>query len=443
MTARAGIARCRGRWATSPSAAAGGRRPAGHRAAWPLGTVLSPSWVGLPLLASRSRPAGASAAGTARWPTACSTRTSRRCATLSHAGAHLARGAGDAARPLAVARPRAARECAARRGPRCARRAAAARRSASAWSCSASRASSSSAIWTTSARSPTARPPGCCSSRSRCPRAIVAIAVARRACTACCGRGVRAALAPRAADATGPVREMLAESLGDRTREHRLLACRSRRPSSTSPAGASTCPKPSPAGRGPPSSATAGASRRSSTTPRSTPSPELVQAAAAGRRARDRQRAPEGRAAREGRGAARLAAAHRRGRRRRPARARARPPRRRPAAARRARPRAAPAQVPSSGRLAAPARRQHRRRTSPARWRSCASWPAASIPPSSPTAACFPRWRRSRSAAKVPVELDVDVGDRLPAPIEAAAYFIVAEALTNVAKYAVDAHGAP
>jgi signal transduction histidine kinase len=35
----------------------------------------------------------------------------------------------------------------------------------------------------------------------------------------------------------------------------------------------------------------------------------------------------------------------------------------------------------------------------------------------------------------VPVEIDVVVG-RLPAPVEATAYFIVAEALTNVAKYA-------
>jgi signal transduction histidine kinase len=39
--------------------------------------------------------------------------------------------------------------------------------------------------------------------------------------------------------------------------------------------------------------------------------------------------------------------------------------------------------------------------------------------------------------APIPVELEVAVGaERLPAPIEAAAYFVVAEALTNVAKYA-------
>jgi signal transduction histidine kinase len=36
----------------------------------------------------------------------------------------------------------------------------------------------------------------------------------------------------------------------------------------------------------------------------------------------------------------------------------------------------------------------------------------------------------------VPVEVLETPADRLPAPIEAAAYFVVAEALTNVAKYA-------
>jgi signal transduction histidine kinase len=38
--------------------------------------------------------------------------------------------------------------------------------------------------------------------------------------------------------------------------------------------------------------------------------------------------------------------------------------------------------------------------------------------------------------ATVPVEVLETPADRLPAPIEAAAYFVVAEALTNVAKYA-------
>jgi len=38
--------------------------------------------------------------------------------------------------------------------------------------------------------------------------------------------------------------------------------------------------------------------------------------------------------------------------------------------------------------------------------------------------------------APVPVELDVDVAVRPPAPVESAAYFVVAEALTNVARHA-------
>ena len=38
--------------------------------------------------------------------------------------------------------------------------------------------------------------------------------------------------------------------------------------------------------------------------------------------------------------------------------------------------------------------------------------------------------------APVPVTLDTDDGERLPAPVEVAAYFVVSEALTNVAKYA-------
>jgi PAS domain S-box-containing protein len=38
--------------------------------------------------------------------------------------------------------------------------------------------------------------------------------------------------------------------------------------------------------------------------------------------------------------------------------------------------------------------------------------------------------------APLPVELAVELGERLPPPVEAAAYYVVAEALTNVAKYA-------
>jgi signal transduction histidine kinase len=43
------------------------------------------------------------------------------------------------------------------------------------------------------------------------------------------------------------------------------------------------------------------------------------------------------------------------------------------------------------------------------------------------------------SRSPVPVEIDVS-GDRLPAAVEATAYFVVAEALTNVAKHAHAGH---
>jgi signal transduction histidine kinase len=38
--------------------------------------------------------------------------------------------------------------------------------------------------------------------------------------------------------------------------------------------------------------------------------------------------------------------------------------------------------------------------------------------------------------APMTIELDVPDGERLPEPVEAAAYYVVAEALANVAKYA-------
>jgi signal transduction histidine kinase len=40
------------------------------------------------------------------------------------------------------------------------------------------------------------------------------------------------------------------------------------------------------------------------------------------------------------------------------------------------------------------------------------------------------------SRASLPVELTVGLDQRLPEPVEAAAYYVVAEALTNAAKYA-------
>ena len=58
------------------------------------------------------------------------------------------------------------------------------------------------------------------------------------------------------------------------------------------------------------------------------------------------------------------------------------------------------------------------------------------IRPCSRTAGSTPHCRRSRPASPVPVALSVDVPMRPPASVEANAYFIVAEALTNVAKHA-------
>ena len=40
------------------------------------------------------------------------------------------------------------------------------------------------------------------------------------------------------------------------------------------------------------------------------------------------------------------------------------------------------------------------------------------------------------SRSRFPVDIDVTIGEQLPPPVAAAAYFVVAEALTNVAKYA-------
>src|SRR3954451_4422373 len=47
-----------------------------------------------------------------------------------------------------------------------------------------------------------------------------------------------------------------------------------------------------------------------------------------------------------------------------------------------------------------------------------------------------PAVRALADRAPVPVELDVQLEERLPDPVEAAAYYVVAEALTNVVKYA-------
>ena len=85
---------------------------------------------------------------------------------------------------------------------------------------------------------------------------------------------------------------------------------------------------------------------------------------------------------------------------------------------------------------------RRRRRSSPARarssrWRSrsCASSHAASIRRCSPTAASTPRSRASRPARRSRSS-STRVGRRLPEPIEAAAYYVVSEAVANVVKHA-------
>ena len=90
-----------------------------------------------------------------------------------------------------------------------------------------------------------------------------------------------------------------------------------------------------------------------------------------------------------------------------------------------------------------PARPRDARRSRPAsrparRWPSCATWCAASPRRSSSTAA----WSRRSSAiaGRCPVPTVVastlPPGERLPDAVERAAYFVVAEALANVAKHA-------
>ena len=60
----------------------------------------------------------------------------------------------------------------------------------------------------------------------------------------------------------------------------------------------------------------------------------------------------------------------------------------------------------------------------------------ASTPPSSlkRRLESGPQGARPRSA--VPVQLDIDVRQRLPEPVEVAAYYVAAEALANTAKHA-------
>ena len=75
------------------------------------------------------------------------------------------------------------------------------------------------------------------------------------------------------------------------------------------------------------------------------------------------------------------------------------------------------------------------RRPRPPSRRSATSC-AASTPSSSRTAASTPPCPPSSPARPIPVELTVDLPERPPAAVESAAYFVVSEALANIARHA-------
>ena len=79
--------------------------------------------------------------------------------------------------------------------------------------------------------------------------------------------------------------------------------------------------------------------------------------------------------------------------------------------------------------------RRRRATSSRSRSRSCASSPAACIRRCSSTGST-PRSTRSPPASPVPTIVDYEPAERLPEPVELAAYFVASEALANVAKYA-------
>ena len=290
---------------------------------------------------------------------------------------------------------------------------------------------------TTSARGRSARRSGSC-----CCALALPAGGARRSPTldALGTRAVRARRArcwrPRAAP-SGPVREMLAESLGDRSvaiaywlPDRERFVDEAGRPVDAARARARGA-------RGRRSSATGAASRRSSTTPRWTPAPSssrpprrpsslaidnerlkadlrarveelrvsrlrIVEAADDARRRIERD-LHDGAQQQLVALALDLRAAARRG-----------------------------SATPRPGRWSTGSRSG-----SPPRSPSCASSPAASTRRSSPTAAWRRRSTRSPTALAGPGRRATSRStSACAAPVEAAAYFVVAEALTNVARYA-------
>ena len=155
-----------------------------------------------------------------------------------------------------------------------------------------------------------------------------------------------------------------------------------------------------------------------------------------GRRDRARERAPAGRSARAAQRPAGLARTDRRSRRHGAPQARARPPRRRAAAARLALdPAAAGRRQAAAGRpeTRAAGHRPRRAEASLEELRGIAQ----GIHPAVLSDHGLPVALESLAArAPVRVALDVALDERLPQQIEVAAYYLVAEGLTNVAKYA-------
>ena len=133
-------------------------------------------------------------------------------------------------------------------------------------------------------------------------------------------------------------------------------------------------------------------------------------------------------------GAARLARAARRGRRRGAAADPAQPPRRRAAAAHRGAAHPRPARA--SRRRSATRCSSSRSTSSPPGCRRSASSRAGCTRRCSPSAGSSPALEALALRAPVPVELAAVPDRRLPEPVEAAAYYVVAEALANVHKHA-------
>ena len=75
-------------------------------------------------------------------------------------------------------------------------------------------------------------------------------------------------------------------------------------------------------------------------------------------------------------------------------------------------------------------------KSSPRRWRSCATSRAASTRRSSPTTACRSRWRASPPARRSASRSTSSSPSARRPQLEVAAYYLIAEGLTNVAKYA-------